>query len=122
MILTAPNIGVADKVISDNYDFVTFREKIAFLKGMFGTEFIGTINENSDETKYFTILNTILSKSNKVVKKTLTIPAWLNDMAEEHNLKFSSVLQEALKEKLGIKNSGGSNLLQMYKNNDRQSI
>lgn len=35
------------------------------------------------------------------VKKTLTIPAWLNVMAEEKNLNFSSVLQEALKDKLG---------------------
>lgn len=34
------------------------------------------------------------------VKKTLTIPAWLNDAALEKNINFSQVLQEALKEKL----------------------
>lgn len=34
------------------------------------------------------------------VKKTLTIPAWLNEAALEKNINFSQVLQEALKEKL----------------------
>ena len=36
----------------------------------------------------------------KSVKKTLTIPAWLNTAAIEQNINFSQVLQEALKEKL----------------------
>ncbi|ABP67691.1 protein of unknown function UPF0150 [Caldicellulosiruptor saccharolyticus DSM 8903] len=40
---------------------------------------------------------------NKAVKKTLTIPQWLNMLAEKHNINFSQVLQEALKDKLGIK-------------------
>lgn len=38
----------------------------------------------------------------KAVKKTLTIPSWLNDMAEREEVNFSYVLQTALKEKLGI--------------------
>ena len=41
--------------------------------------------------------------SNKAVKKTLTIPEWLNALAESQNVNFSQVLQEALKEKLGLK-------------------
>lgn len=40
---------------------------------------------------------------NKAVKKTLTIPKWLNDAAEKHNVNFSHILQSALKEHLGIK-------------------
>ena len=32
----------------------------------------------------------------KSVKKTLTIPSWLNDLALEKNINFSQVLQEAL--------------------------
>lgn len=36
----------------------------------------------------------------KSVKKTLTIPAWLNNAALEQNINFSQVLQEALKQKL----------------------
>lgn len=39
---------------------------------------------------------------NKAVKKTLTIPKWLNDVAERNNVNFSHVLQSALKEHLGI--------------------
>ncbi len=40
--------------------------------------------------------------SNKTVKKTLSIPEWLNTLAVENNINFSGVLQEALKQKLGI--------------------
>lgn len=40
--------------------------------------------------------------NNKSVKKTLTIPVWLNTISEKNNINFSQVLQEALKEKLGI--------------------
>lgn len=36
----------------------------------------------------------------KPVKKTLSIPAWLNTAALEHNINFSQVLQEALLQKL----------------------
>lgn len=40
--------------------------------------------------------------NNKSVKKTLTIPKWLNDLGEENNVNFSKVLQDALKKYLGI--------------------
>ena len=40
---------------------------------------------------------------NKAVKKTLTIPAWLNTLAEEEQINFSGVLQDALKAKLELK-------------------
>ena len=40
--------------------------------------------------------------NNKAVKKTLTIPCWLNNLSERNNINFSQVLQEALKERLGI--------------------
>ena len=35
-------------------------------------------------------------RSTKSVKKTLTIPEWLNDEAEKRHVNFSSVLQKAL--------------------------
>lgn len=38
----------------------------------------------------------------KAVKKTLTIPKWLNDLALENNVNFSQVLQRALKEQLNV--------------------
>lgn len=42
-------------------------------------------------------------KAEQVIKKTLTIPKWLNDLAERENVNFSRVLQNALKQYLGIK-------------------
>jgi len=38
---------------------------------------------------------------NRSVKKTLTIPYWLNEAAERNHINFSQVLQEALKERVG---------------------
>ncbi|MFW5433114.1 type II toxin-antitoxin system HicB family antitoxin [Paenibacillus apiarius] len=38
----------------------------------------------------------------KAVKKTLTIPKWLNDAAEEANVNFSRILQDGLKSYLGV--------------------
>ncbi|MFI3166473.1 MAG: type II toxin-antitoxin system HicB family antitoxin [Bacillota bacterium] len=35
-------------------------------------------------------------RNNRAVKKTLTIPAWLNDEATKKKVNFSKVLQEAL--------------------------
>ncbi|MGE5551386.1 MAG: type II toxin-antitoxin system HicB family antitoxin [Bacteroidota bacterium] len=40
--------------------------------------------------------------ANKAIKKTLTVPKWLDDLATEHRVNFSLVLQEALKRKLGV--------------------
>ena len=39
---------------------------------------------------------------NRAVKKTLTLPSWLNTMAEKNNINFSAILQAALIEKLGL--------------------
>ena len=39
--------------------------------------------------------------NNRVVKKTLTIPAWLNREAEAAHVNFSQVLQDGLKSYLG---------------------
>ena len=39
---------------------------------------------------------------NKSVKKTLSIPMWLNDKAERANVNFSQTLQKALKMELQV--------------------
>lgn len=36
------------------------------------------------------------------VKKTLTIPAWMDTLAREHNLNFSNVLQNAIRKELNL--------------------
>ena len=38
----------------------------------------------------------------KAVKKTLTLPGWLNERAERAGINFSGILQEALKKHLHI--------------------
>ena len=38
----------------------------------------------------------------KPVKKTLTIPSWLNNAAEKKNVNFSATLKEALIEKIAL--------------------
>ena len=40
--------------------------------------------------------------NNKSVKKTLTIPEWMNELAVSMNINFSQLLQAALAVRLGI--------------------
>lgn len=42
------------------------------------------------------------SMNNTSVKKTLTIPSWLNDSATAAGLNFSQILQDALKQHLNV--------------------
>lgn len=39
---------------------------------------------------------------NKAVKKTLTIPKWLDELAKDQNVNFSLLLQKSIKDHLGI--------------------
>ncbi len=43
-----------------------------------------------------------LENDNRAVKKTLTIPSWLNAKAEKAGVNFSQTLQTALKQQLGV--------------------
>ena len=40
----------------------------------------------------------------KVVRKNVTIPSWLNDLAIKSGVNFSQVLQDGLKDRLQVKN------------------
>lgn len=81
-----------------------------------------SLEEDNDEIPAPTPINKICVEPNQVVvlvevlmptmrtaiencsvKKTLSIPQWLNKLAIEKNINFSHVLQIALKEQLGIK-------------------
>ena len=42
------------------------------------------------------------ANENRAVKKTLTIPSWLNIEAERAGVNFSQILQDGLKARLGI--------------------
>jgi predicted RNase H-like HicB family nuclease len=43
---------------------------------------------------------------NKAMNKTVTIPRWLNTLAEKEEVNYSHVLQEALKNYLGVNGNG----------------
>lgn len=51
------------------------------------------------------VVDTVVAREreeNKLVKKTLTIPEWLNVLGTERGINFSATLTKALKEKLGV--------------------
>jgi predicted RNase H-like HicB family nuclease len=56
--------------------------------------FIGYVDADTLEYRRLT--------DSRAVKKTLTVPSWLNTMAEKANINFSQVLQEALRQHLHI--------------------
>lgn len=59
--------------------------------------------ESSEEFVNYIVCDTIeyaKRHNGKAVKKTLTIPAWLNEATMKAEINFSQVLQEALLEKV----------------------
>lgn len=59
-----------------------------------GSEFVSLIACDTMEYRKF--------YDSRAVKKTLTIPSWLNDLAERAGINFSATLQTALKNALNI--------------------
>lgn len=59
-----------------------------------GNEFVTLISCDTIEYRKF--------HDNRAVKKTLSIPSWLNEMAERAGVNFSAILQDALKQQLNI--------------------
>lgn len=63
------------------------------------------IQVSGDEFANFVSCDTIeyqKRNNNKAVKKTLSIPEWLNEIATARGVNFSQVLQDALKNQLGL--------------------
>lgn len=64
-----------------------------------------TIRLEANEFVNYIAANTLYYQkkfNNKAVKKTLTIPEWLNELAAAENVNFSQTLQEALISKLRV--------------------
>jgi predicted RNase H-like HicB family nuclease len=59
-----------------------------------GEDFVMAISVDTDDYRRF--------YENKLVKKNLNIPSWLNAKAEAANVNFSQVLQRALKAELNL--------------------
>ena len=62
---------------------------------------IASIDTDEVTSYIYTDLNKY-RRSTKSVKKTLSLPEWLAIEAEKRNLSLSKVLQDGLKEKLGM--------------------
>ena len=65
------------------------------------------LNEEMEENSFIIPITVYMALvkdeiETKAVKKTLTIPYWLNVEAEKAGINFSQVLQVALKEKLNV--------------------
>lgn len=61
------------------------------------------VSDNDIETLVDIDLNKFKAQDdNKVIKKTLSIPNYLNTLGIEAGINFSQTLTEALKEKLGV--------------------
>lgn len=54
------------------------------------------------EDGFVSIVEAELVSKSRAVKKTLTIPSWLNEIAEEKGVNFSAALQNALMKELNI--------------------
>lgn len=59
-----------------------------------GRDFVSVIEY--DEAEY------LRRTDNRSIKKTLTIPAWMDALAKENNLNFSNVLQNAIRHELNL--------------------
>ena len=46
-----------------------------------------------------------MAQDNRSVNRTVTLPAWLNALAQGENVNFSQTLQAALMERLGVRKS-----------------
>ncbi len=75
---------------------------------------IGNINPDEEYDEYQEVFINMVTVDveeyakthfEKSVKKTLTIPSWLNDIAVANKINFSQVLQKALKTELNIQNA-----------------
>ena len=56
----------------------------------------------TDEGYYGDSLRYVKESKNQIVRKNVSIPSWLNEMAKRNNINFSNTLQKALKQELGI--------------------
>lgn len=90
MAVDALGLALADRIKENNVPVPTSIDSLMFAENSYPV-----IIE-------FDLLEYKKKHSSRAVKKTLTIPEWLNDEATKKGINFSAVLQEALKAHLGI--------------------
>lgn len=111
--VTFPDLDVATSGINDDDALLSARELLGCV--LFGLEEDQedipaptplsqvTTEENERAVLIDVYMPSIrMARVNRSVNRTVTLPAWLNSAALEHNINFSQVLQDALKEQLHI--------------------
>ena len=111
--VTFPDLGVATSGVDEDDALLSARELLGCV--LFGLEEDGAaipgpsalhdVSCEADEQKVLVDVympSVRLAQSNKAVNRTVTLPAWLNALALEHNVNFSQTLQAALREQLHV--------------------
>lgn len=74
-----------------------------------------SVEVSEDEKEYYiskesfkTLVSLDMAKylkecKSQTIRKNVSIPSWMNEMAKRYNLNFSNLLQEAIKKELDIK-------------------
>lgn len=108
-----PDLDVATSGVDDDDALLSARELLGIT--LFGLEEDGEdipspsrlnavqLGENERAVLVDAYMPSIrMARVNRSVNRTVTLPAWLNAAALEHNMNFSQVLQDALKQQLGL--------------------
>ncbi len=108
-----PNLNAATSGINEDDAFLSARELLGCV--LFGLEEDGEeiptptplsdikLKENERVVLVDVYMPSIrMAQINRSVNRTVTLPAWLNAAALEHNINFSQVLQDALKSQLHL--------------------
>lgn len=108
-----PNLNSATSGINEDDAFLSARELLGCV--LFGLEEDGEeiptptplsdikLKENERVVLVDVYMPSIrMAQINRSVNRTVTLPAWLNAVALEHNINFSQVLQDALKSQLHL--------------------
>lgn len=109
-----PDLGCATSGVNDDDAFLSARELLGCV--------LNGLEEDNEEIPSPTPLSSVklqpneravlidvympsirMAQINRSVSRTVTLPAWLNALALEHNINFSQVLQDALKIQLHVK-------------------
>lgn len=108
-----PDLGVATSGVDDDDALLSARELLGCV--LFGLEEDGEEIPTPTSLKQITVgpnEHTALvdvympsvrqAQSTKAVNRTVTLPAWLNALAVEHDVNFSQTLQTALRQQLKV--------------------
>ena len=96
-----------EEIIVNSQESLTVHTEVLLEKGTALPTPTNIKDIHVEKDSFTTLISVDLSKflnRAKTVKKTLTIPSWLNDIAMRENVNFSGILQNALIEQLHLTN------------------